>query len=87
MFNRKKLYRERLEIYLVYALRAYRPFFVLAGVVGLLYSVFILSFEFWVGSILILVSILPLIFAYYEPLIIPSARFIAWFTTLFKKDF
>lgn len=87
MFDRKKLYRERLEIYLVYALRAWRPFFMLAGVAGILYSLYVLNLEFVVGSILLLVSILPLLLVFSDALIIPSARFLAWVTTLFKKDF
>lgn len=87
MFDRKKLYRERLEIYLVYALRAWRPFFMLAGVTGVLYSLYILNMAFVVGSILLFVSFLPLLLVFSDALIIPSARFLAWAATFFKKDF
>lgn len=87
MFNRKKLYRERLEIYLVYALRANRPFLGLTGVMGLLYSIFLLRLTFAIGSVLLLVSILALLIAIFDPLTIPFVRFLARIATLFKKDF
>lgn len=87
MFDRKKLYREGLEIYLVYALRASRPIFMLAGVAAILYSLYVLNMAFVVGSVLLFVSILPLLLVFSDALIIPFARLLAWVATLFKKDF
>ncbi len=87
MFDRKKLYREGLEIYLVYALCASRPIFMLAGVAAILYSLYVLNMAFVVGSVLLFVSILPLLLVFSDALIIPFARLLAWVATLFKKDF
>ena len=82
MYNRKRLDRERLEIYLVQLLLAYRPFLLIGGVLLLGYAVVTLLNSILLGSIFLLVASIPLLLGISYPVVVFFARFGAWIATL-----
>jgi hypothetical protein len=84
MSNRRRLARERLEIYLVHLFLAYRPLFLICALFVLLFSVALMLMQS-PASFAILVIALYLFFlsSSYQALLY-TARLVAWIATLGK---
>lgn len=86
MPDRRRLARERLEIYLVYLILAYRRLILIAGLILLVYTITALL----LGSIAGFASLIPAIFlllvstSYHAALY--TARLGAWIGTLWRND-
>lgn len=87
MFDRKKLYRERLEMYLVYLMLGYRPFILLTGLIWVLCAAYAFTLHALVGGILLVVSALLLALGSSFGAIVGVARAISWLAVLFKREF
>jgi hypothetical protein len=85
MFNRKKLRRERLEIYLVYLLLAYRRLLLVGGIALLVYAVLVMIKSPLAGTIVGVVATYPLLLATSYRAVLLTARFGAWIGTLGRK--
>jgi pheromone shutdown protein TraB len=86
MYNRKRLDRERLEVYLVQLLLAYRPFLLVGGLLLLGYALATMFSSFLLGSIFLLVAAVPLLCALSYPVVVFTARLGAWMATLGRKN-
>lgn len=86
MSDRRRLARERLEIYLVYLILAYRRLILIAGLILLVYSITALL----LGSIAGFASLIPAIFlllvsnSYHA--VLYTARLGAWIGTLWRNE-
>ena len=86
MFNRKRLDRERLEIYLVHLLLAYRPLVLIGGLLLLLYADSVMLSSLYSGLVLVVVAALPLLMATSYRFLVLTARLGAWIATLGRND-
>jgi pheromone shutdown protein TraB len=86
MYDRKRLDRERLEIYFVQLLLAYHPFLMIGGVLLLAYALVIMFQSILLGSIFVLVAAIPLSLAFSYPVVVLTARLGAWIATLGRKN-
>lgn len=86
MFNRKRLDRERLEVYLVHLLLAYRRWIVFCGVLLLLYAVAITIVSPLLGGILAIIAAIPLLIGYSYQALVFTARLGAWIGTVWRKE-
>ncbi len=85
MFNRKKLDRERLEMYLVHLLLSYRPLIVICGLSLLLISTGLLIVSLLLGSIIGVIAAFALLLGFSYPAVLFTARLWAWVATLRAK--
>jgi len=86
MFNRRRLARERLEIYLVHLLLSYRRLIFIVGLLLLLYSIATLL----INSLVTFASLLPavylLLLSNSYPTVLYTARLGAWIGTLWRHE-
>ncbi len=87
MFNRKKLYRERLEMYLVYVMLAYRRITLFFGLFWVVAAAYAFPLDLRFGVILLGVSVFLLAMGSSYPLMVWTARTIARLVVWLKKDF
>ncbi len=87
MSERRRLARERLEIYLLHLLLAYRPLIVIGGVLLLVYAIAALIINPVVGSAALVPAVFLLLLGYSYPVSLYTARLGAWIATLWRhKD-
>ena len=86
MYNRRRLRRERLEIYLVYLIRAYRGVILISGLLLLGYAMMVMFSNIVAGSILLLPAIYLLLVSNSDHVTLYTARLGAWIGTLGGKD-
>ena len=86
VYNRNRLDRERLEVYLVQLMLAYRPLLLVGGLLLLGYAVASMLTSLLWGSIFILVAAVPLLLAISYPAVVFLARLGAWIATLHRKN-
>jgi len=86
MYNRKRLDRERLEIYFVQLLLAYRPFLLIGGFLLLAYAVATMLRSVLFGCIFLLIAAFPLLLGLSYPFVVFTARLGAWIATLGRKS-
>ncbi len=86
MYERKRLDRERLEIYFVQLLLAYQPFLLIGGLLLLAYAVVTMFVSILFGSIFVLVAAVPLSLAFSYPVVVFTARLGAWIATTGRKS-
>jgi hypothetical protein len=86
MYNRKRLDRERLEIYLVHLLLRVRWWIMLGGILLLVYAAAIVSASPLSGTILAAVAAVPLIIASSYRAVVFTARLGAWVGTLGTRE-
>jgi hypothetical protein len=89
MSNRRRLARERLEIYLVHLLLAYRPLIWVSGLILLIYAVASLFINSLVGRAAGAATLVPALYLFLlgssYPVVLQTARLAAWIGTLGKK--
>jgi hypothetical protein len=86
MFNRKRLARERLEMYLVHLILAYRYLILISGLLLLVYAGVILFRTLLAGIALMLPAIFLLLLSYSFNVVVYTARLGAWIGTLGRHD-
>jgi hypothetical protein len=85
MFNRQRLKREKLEIYLVYLLLAYRHLYLLVGIFLLAYAIVVLGKHTLSGSFLLLPAGFMLLLSFSYEAVHYLSRIIAWAATIGEK--
>ena len=86
MSNRRRLARERMEIYLVYLILESRPVIMLAGLILLMYTVVTLFVNSVAGVLILVPAILLLLLSNSFQIVLYTSRFIAWLATLREGD-
>lgn len=86
MSNRRRLARERLEIYLVHLLLAYRRFIFITGLFLLLYSLAALVYSSMLGFASLVPALFLLLLSNSYPVTLYTARLGAWIGTLWRHE-
>lgn len=86
MSNRRRLARERLEIYLVHLILAYRRLIFLSGLFLLVYAIAIMFTSLLAGNALLLPAIFLLVLSNSFNVALYTARAGAWIATLWRND-
>jgi hypothetical protein len=86
MYNRKRLDRERMEVYLVHLLLKYRGWIMVGGISMLVYAVATVIASPLAGTILAAVAAVPLLIAGSYRAVVFAARLGAWIGTLGSND-
>ncbi len=82
MFNRRRLRRERLEIYLVHLIMAYRPLILFSGLLLLAYASLAMFKHLLAGSLILFPAIFLLLLSNSYNIVVYTARLLAWLGTL-----
>ncbi len=85
MFNRKKLDKERMEIYLVHLFLSHRVVFYLAGILISISSVVIAFVDPKLGIYLMLPAMLSFAMAFSFRFVLFMARFGSWLGTFYRR--
>ncbi len=85
MFNRRKLDRERLEVYLVHLFLAHRPQIFVCGLLLLLIALATMIRSLLLGGLLSLLAVIPLLMSLHYPAVLVVARLGAWAATIGRK--
>jgi hypothetical protein len=86
MFNRNRLDRERMEVYLVHLLLAWRPLLLVGGLLLLAYAFSVMVRSFFAGGVMLLLAAFPLLLGYSYHAVVFTARLGAWIATLGRKS-
>jgi hypothetical protein len=86
MFNRRRLRRERLEIYLVHLIMAYRPLILITSLLLLAYASFTLFKHLLAGSLVLVPAVFLLLLSNSYNVVLYTARLGAWIGTLGRRD-
>jgi len=86
MSNRRRLARERLEIYLVHLLLAYRRLMFIVGLLMLTYATVVLLINHLLGVIALLPAVYLLLLCISYNITLYTARLAAWIGTLGSQD-
>ena len=86
MSNRQRLYRERLEVYLLYLLLRYRQIFLITGGVIAFYAVSMLFLSLPAASAATLPAVCFLMIALSYRAALYTARLGAWIACLWKRE-
>jgi hypothetical protein len=85
MFNRRKLDRERMEVYLMYIFMAYRRWIFICGLLLLILAMAVMLRSVTTGSLLMLLAFPPLLMGVSYSAILFMARLGAWMATVGRK--
>jgi hypothetical protein len=86
MTKRRNLDREKIELYFVYLLLAYRPILRISGLLILLYSIVVWSINSIAGFVALVVSIFLVLPSFSYQATVYLAKFGAWVWTIGKKN-
>jgi hypothetical protein len=86
MSNRRRLARERLEIYLVHLLLAYRRLIFFLGLLLLVYAIIFLFINSLVGFASLVPAVYLLLLSNSYPVTLYTARLGAWIGTLGRHE-
>jgi hypothetical protein len=86
MYNRRRLARERLEIYLVHLLLAYRQVIFISGLLLLVYAIVTMFTRLIIGNAILLPAIFLLLLSNSYNVALYTARLGAWIGTLWWRD-
>lgn len=86
MSNRRRLARERFEIYLVYLLLAYRQLIFIVGLLLLVYAIALMSASSPLGIATVLPALYLLLLGNSYDLVVYTARLGAWMATLWRNE-
>jgi hypothetical protein len=86
MYNRKRLRRERLEMYLVHLLLAYRILILISGLLVLGYALMILAKAPLAGLAALLPAVFLLLLSHSYNVVVFTARLGAWIGTLWGRE-
>ena len=84
MPNRQRLARERLEIYLVHLLLAYRPLILIGGLLLLVYAILAMVASAVTGFASLVPAVFLLLLGSSYPVVLYTARLGAWIGTLWR---
>ena len=85
-YDRRKLARERLEIYLVHLLLMYRAFILTAGILLLLFSIAVMVVRPAAGIAALLPAVFLCLLGSSYSVVLFTARAGAWLATLGRQD-
>jgi hypothetical protein len=86
MYNRKRLARERLEMYLVHLLLAYRLLILISGLLVLGYALMIMGKAPLAGLAALLPAVFLLLLSHSYNVVVYTSRLGAWIGTLWLRD-
>jgi len=86
MSNRRRLARERLEIYLVHLILMYRRLILIVGLLLLVYAIAAMFVNQLTGYMTLIPAILLLLLGNSYNAVVYTARFGAWIGTLWRYD-
>jgi hypothetical protein len=86
MTKRRNLDRERLEVYYLHLLLAYRPIFQIGAFIVLVFSVAALWLSTIVSSVALGLAIFLVLLSYSYPVALYLAKMGAWMATVWKND-
>jgi hypothetical protein len=86
MSNRRRLARERLEIYLVHLLLAYRRLVFVVGLLLMMYAIAVLFINPLLGFAALLPAAYLLLLSNSYPVTLYTARLGAWISTLWRHE-
>jgi hypothetical protein len=86
MYNRKRLARERLEMYLVHLLLAYRLLILISGLLVLGYALMIMGNAPLAGLAALLPAVFLLLLSHSYNVVVYTSRLGAWIGTLWLRD-
>jgi hypothetical protein len=86
MSNRRRLARERLEIYLVHLLLVYRYLILIVGLLLLAYVFSIMFVSPLTGLTILLPAVFLLLLSNSFHVVLYTARLAAWIATLWRQD-
>jgi hypothetical protein len=86
MYNRKRLARERLEMYLVHLLLAYRLLILISGLLVLGYALMIMGKAPLAGLAAPLPAVFLLLLSHSYNVVVYTSRLGAWIGTLWLRD-
>lgn len=86
MSTRSRLDRERLEVYYVNLLLAFRPFLIIVGVLLFGYSWLTIGTSLLVGGIAGVIAVLTLLLGNFYPVVVFAAKVAAWVVTVGRKE-
>lgn len=86
MFNRRRLARERLEIYLVHLLLMYRRITLIVGLLLLAYAIVTIFVNRIAGFATLFPAIFLLLLGNSYNLVVYTARLGAWIATLWRQE-
>jgi hypothetical protein len=86
MSNRRRLARERLEIYLVHLLLMYRPLTWVCGILLLVYALLIMIARPLSGLLVLLPALYLLLLGNYFGVVLQTAKLVAWIAALWRYD-
>ena len=84
MSNRRRLARERLEIYLVHLLLAFRPLILIGGLLLLVYAIIGMLIHSPAGFASLVPAVFLLLLGSSYPAVLYTARLGAWIGTLWR---
>jgi len=86
LFNRRRLARERLEIYLVHLLLMYRRFTLIVGLLLLAYAIVTIFVDRIAGFATLFPAIFLLLLGNSYNVVVYTARLGAWIATLWRQE-
>jgi hypothetical protein len=86
MSKRRRLDYERLEIYLVQLLLAYRPLLLFCGFILLVCAVAVIVTSVWMGFMMLIFSVFMLLLTSSYPFVVFVARLGAWVALLGRGE-
>ena len=86
MFNRRRLARERLEVYLVHIILAYRQYIFISGLLLLVCAVAAMFTDVLAGNAILLPAIFLLLVSNSYNVALYTARLGAWIGTLWWRN-
>ena len=86
MDKRKQLDRERLQVYYVNLLMAYRPMVLICGILLFAYAVITISHSLMVGGIAGVLAVFTLLLGNFYPVVVFAAKAAAWVVTVGRRD-
>ncbi|MBW8010491.1 MAG: hypothetical protein FVQ83_04500 [Chloroflexi bacterium] len=87
MTKRRRSDRERLEIYLMHVLLAFRPLFRIIGFILLILALAIITFSNIMGGITLISAIFLLLLTYSYEITLDFAKFGAWIGTVGEEGY
>ncbi len=87
MSTRRRLARERLEIYLMQLILAYRYLILIVGILLLIYAVALMFTDLWeMGYLALLPAVFLILLGNSYRVTVYTARLAAWISTLGERD-
>jgi hypothetical protein len=86
MSQRRRLARERLEVYYVNLLLVFRPLLIIVGILLFGYAILTIGSSLVVGGIVGILAVLTLLMGNFYPAVVFAAKVAAWVVTVGRKE-